>query len=232
MTRRTRKKARTKRRFSGLAVLLLLVVTFAYALGWTSLFTVRQVQVVGAPTPLQSKLIKETIEVGEKMARLETRALSNSLKEYSWLDHAQISRDWLKGSVTIHVWTRTPVAVFRSRLIDRNGVLFELPNDQVLQLPQITAVTFASAKLALELLLDLPKKFRADVLNVRMQGSHTAVLTVHTMLLNPSKNVNVIWGDLTDTQLKIRVFNALLSLPENAKVQTVNVSAPHAPIVK
>lgn len=227
----TRKTQKTKRRFI-LALTLLLAVTCAYALGWTSLFTVKQVRVVGAPTPSQSILIRESVEVGEKMARLETRAISNSLKKYTWLDHAQISRDWLKGSVTIHVWTRTPVAVFRTRLIDRNGVLFDLPNDQISLLPHITAAKIASAKFALELLLEFPSNFRAEVLDVRMQGSHTAILTVRTTLLNPSRNVNVIWGDLTETELKIRVFNALLSLPENAKVETVNVSAPHAPIVK
>lgn len=226
----TRKTQKTKRRFI-FALTLLLAATCAYALGWTSLFVVKQVRVVGAPTPSQSILIRESVEVGEKMARLETRAISNSLKKYTWLDHAQISRDWLKGSVTIHVWTRTPVAVFRSRLIDSNGVLFDLPKNQIDPLPQITATTIASAKFALELLLKFPSNFRAEVLNVRMQGSHTAILTVRTTILNPSRNVNVIWGDLADTELKIRVFNALLSLPENAKVESVNVSAPHAPIV-
>lgn len=227
----TRKTQKTKRR-SVLALTLLLAVTLAYVLGWTALFTVKQVRVVGAPTPSQSSLIRESIQVGEKMARLETRALSNSFKRYTWLDHAQINRDWLNGSVTIHVWTRTPVAVFRTRLIDSNGVLFDLPSDQISHLPQITAATFVAAKFAIELLLELPTDFRAEVLDVRMQGSHTAILTVRTTLLNRSRNVNVIWGDLTDTELKIRVFNALLSLPENAKVQVLNVSAPHAPIVK
>ncbi|MFA5918124.1 MAG: FtsQ-type POTRA domain-containing protein [Candidatus Nanopelagicaceae bacterium] len=227
----TRKTQKTKRRFI-LALTLLLTVTCAYALGWTSLFTVKQVRVVGAPTPSQSILIRESVEVGEKMARLETRAISNSLKKYTWLDHAQINRDWLKGSVTIHVWTRTPVAIFRTHLIDSNGVLFDLPNDQISFLPQIRAATIASAKFALELLLEFPSNFRAKVLNVRMQGSNTAILTVRTTRLNSSRNVNVIWGGLTETELKIRVFNALLSLPENAKVQTVNVSAPHAPIVR
>ncbi|HUW87958.1 MAG TPA: FtsQ-type POTRA domain-containing protein [Candidatus Paceibacterota bacterium] len=227
----TGKTQKIKRRFI-LALTILLVVTLAYALGWTSLFTVKHVRVVGAPTTSQSLLIRESIKVGEKMARLETRAVSNSLRKYTWLDHAQISRDWLKGSVTIRVWTRTPVAVFRNHLIDSNGVLFDLPNDQIPHLPQITASKIAPAKFALELLLDFPTNFRAEIIDVRAQGSHTAILTVRTTLLSPSRNVNVIWGDLTDTDLKIRVFNALLSLPENAKVQTINVSAPHAPIVK
>lgn len=228
MTRNTQK---TKRRFF-LALTLLLVVTVAYALGWTSLFTVKHVQVVGAPTPSQSLLIGESIRVGEKMARLETRAVSNSLKKYTWLDHAQINRNWLKGSITIHVWTRTPVAVFRNHLIDGNGILFDLPNDEIYHLPRILAPKISSAKFALELLLELPLDVRADVLNVRTQGSHTAKLTIRSALLNPPRNVNVIWGDLTDTELKIRVFTALLSMPENANVRTINVSAPHAPIVK
>lgn len=225
------KSRKTKRGFA-LALTLLLLVTVAYALGWTTLFTVKHVRVVGAPTASQSELIKNTIHIGEKMARLETRAVSHSLKKYTWLDHAQISRDWLNGSVTIHVWTRTPVAIYRTHLIDTHGILFDLPNDQISHLPRLTAANILSARFALELLLELPTRMRADVIDVQTQGVHSAILTIHSSLLDPPRNVKVIWGDLTETELKIRVFNALLSLPENAKVHTINISAPHAPIVK
>lgn len=229
--KKNREKKRPRRRVF-LAVLLLLVVTFAYALGWSSLFTIKSVRVLGAPTSTQSQLIGESVQVGEKMARLETRAVSNSLKKFTWLDHAQINRNWLKGLVTIHVWTRTPIAVFQTHLIDSNGVLFDLPGDQTSHLPRITASNISSAKFALELLLQLPHDVRSNVLGVRAQGTRTAILTIRTYLQKPARNITVVWGDLSDTALKIRVFNALISLPENVKVKVINVSAPHAPIVK
>ncbi len=220
------------RRRKTLAVILLLVVTFAYVLGWSSLFTVKQIRVIGAPTTTQSQLIGESIHIGEKMARLETRTVSNSLRKYTWFDHARIDRNWFRGLVTIHVWTRTPVAAYQMHLIDSNGVLFDLPSDQISHLPRITTSNILSAKFAVELLLQLPINFRSDVIGLRIQGTRSAVLTVRSSIQNPPRIVNVIWGDSTEADVKIRVFNALLALPENAKVQTINVSAPLAPIVK
>lgn len=214
------------------ALLLLILATFAYALGWTSLFTVKEVRVSGAPTPTQSLLIRQSVPLGEKMARLEPRSVSNSLKKYNWLDHAQVTRNWLNGSVSIQVWTRWPVAVFRGKLIDRDGVLFDLPNHKFYSLPKILNAESSSAKLAIDLLVELPVDIRSEVIEVSTQGAHTAVFKIHSSLLKPPRNVTVIWGDLTDTALKVRVFKALLALPENAHVGTVNVSAPHAPIVK
>jgi hypothetical protein len=44
--------------------------------------------------------------------------------------------------------------------------------------------------------------------------------------------LNVKWGSRDDGDLKIQVFNALLKDKENKKVRTIDLSAPHAPIVK
>ncbi|MBI3430320.1 MAG: hypothetical protein HY050_09780 [Actinobacteria bacterium] len=229
------KKSRTKlhprRRFT-VALILLLVVTFAYVLGWSSIFTVKQIRVLGAPTASQSQLVGESIRVGEKMARLETRAVTNSLKKYTWLDRAQIDRNWLKGLVTIHVWTRTPVAAYQTQLIDRNGVLFDLPSEQNASLPRIAASNISATRFAVELLLQLPIDLRSNVTALQVQGTRSAVLTIRSSNQNPPRIVNVIWGDSTETDLKVRVFKALLALPENIKVETINVSAPRAPIVK
>lgn len=225
---------RNKRRRSGyfFALILLVLITLAYALGWTSLFSVKEVRVSGAPTLSQSQLIRQSIPLGQKMARLEPRSVSNLLKKYNWLDHAQVTRNWFNGSVSIQVWTRSPVAVFRGKLIDSHGVLFDLPNYQISNLPSILNTASSSAKLAVDLLLELPVDLRDEVITVSAQSAHTIVLKIHSSLLQPPRNVNVIWGDLTDSALKVRVFKALLALPENAHVVTVNVSAPHAPIVK
>jgi hypothetical protein len=41
-----------------------------------------------------------------------------------------------------------------------------------------------------------------------------------------------LWGANEETALKIEVISALLALEENKKVRRIDVSAPHAPIVK
>jgi hypothetical protein len=44
--------------------------------------------------------------------------------------------------------------------------------------------------------------------------------------------LTVAWGDLTNMSLKVQVFQALIALPENSKITEIDLSAPHAPIVK
>jgi hypothetical protein len=46
------------------------------------------------------------------------------------------------------------------------------------------------------------------------------------------RNVEVRWGLATDNELKAKVYKALLAQPENAKLKRMDLSAPHAPIVK
>ena len=40
------------------------------------------------------------------------------------------------------------------------------------------------------------------------------------------------FGAANDVDLKIKVFKALVALEENKNISTIDVSAPHAPIVK
>jgi hypothetical protein len=46
------------------------------------------------------------------------------------------------------------------------------------------------------------------------------------------KNLEILWGSDSDNELKIKVYKALIALPENAAIKRVDVSAPRAPIVK
>lgn len=216
-----------------LIILLGVVVAIAaYVLGWSSLFSVKQVLVIGAPNPSEAYATQHSVPIGEKLARLEPRSVSVSLKKFPWLDHATISRNWFKGEVTIRVWTRTPIAVFQGHLMDGEGVTFDLPNVDTSHLPTITATNAASGKFGAQLLLQLPIDLRDQVISVAVHGSHLGILSIKNPTKSPSKVLTLVWGDLADMSLKVQVYHALLALPENAKVSTVDVSAPHAPIVK
>jgi cell division protein FtsQ len=46
------------------------------------------------------------------------------------------------------------------------------------------------------------------------------------------RKVEVRWGFATENELKAKVYKALLEQPENAKLKRMDLSAPHAPIVK
>jgi hypothetical protein len=46
------------------------------------------------------------------------------------------------------------------------------------------------------------------------------------------KKIELRWGTNSENELKLKVYKALIALPENANIKRVDVSAPHAPIVK
>jgi hypothetical protein len=48
----------------------------------------------------------------------------------------------------------------------------------------------------------------------------------------PQKALILRFGSVDDKELKIKVFKALAALDENKNISTIDVSAPHAPIVK
>jgi hypothetical protein len=46
------------------------------------------------------------------------------------------------------------------------------------------------------------------------------------------RKMQIVWGDGEDTSLKLKVISALLDLPENKSIRLIDITAPHAPIVK
>ena len=49
-------------------------------------------------------------------------------------------------------------------------------------------------------------------------------------LLN--RDLRVLWGKNEKSELKVEVIEALIALEENKNIRRIDVSAPHAPIVK
>jgi hypothetical protein len=213
-----------------LAIVFILVVSAAYVLGWSSLLTVKQVVVVGSPNPSEAFAIERSVHLGDKMARLESQSLAKSLKKYTWLDHSSVSRNWLKGVVTVHVWTRTPVAQFQTHLVDDKGIVFDLPSVDTSHLPTITGLNNDAAKFAANVLTKLPAQLLSQVTAVVVHGIDSAILTIKNPTLK--RVLTVAWGDQTNMSLKVQVYQALVALPENSKITKIDLSAPHAPIVK
>lgn len=208
----------------------ILTVTAAYILGWSSLFTVRQVVVVAAPNPSEGFAIEKSVHIGGKMARLDTQALKRTLEKFTWLDHSSVSRNWLRGKVTVHVWTRTPIAQYENHLVDASGVVFDLPSVDTAQLTSIIGSNATSATFAAHLLSELSTQLHAQILSVAVHGNDFATLVIR----EPSKNrtMTLAWGDQSKTPFKIKVYQALIALPENSTITTMDLSAPDAPIVK
>jgi len=195
----------------------------SYALGWSTLFTVSSVEVKGT-----DQFLPQSVKVGEKLARVEPRAVAATYEKFAFVKDAQVSRNWISGKVTISITSRTPVAIFNNQAIDDSGKAFVVKGQLPADLPQIQAGTVDIAVTAVGFMTTLPDEIRSKlkVLKVRSTGAYVMDIEVQ------GRKVEVRWGFATDNELKAKVYKALLEQPENAKLKRMDLSAPHAPIVK
>jgi cell division septal protein FtsQ len=207
-----------------LALAIAIIVGLAsYALGWSTLFTVSSVEIKGT-----DQFLPQSVKVGEKLARVEPRAVAATYENFAFVQDAQVSRNWISGKVTISITTRTPVAIFNNQAIDDSGKAFVVKGNLPAALPQIQASNVEIAVTAVEFMTSLPDEIRSNlkILKVRSTGAYVMDVDVE------GRKVEVRWGFATDNELKAKVYKALLAQPENAKLKRMDLSAPHAPIVK
>ena len=207
----------------------LVVILFGlliYLVAWSSLFTVSGIQIVG--TDQQSIRTASGISIGEKLARVEPRAVARELKKPLWVKEATVSRNWLTGKVTIEITPRTPIGIFKGHYIDKSGTIFDIPGVSQLALPVVEGLSTADGLAAIALFTQLPADFRSKVHMVSAMNVDRFQLSIE----EGKRTVSLMWGSDSEMDVKIKVFEALIALKENSKISTVDVSAPHAPIVK
>jgi cell division septal protein FtsQ len=200
-----------------------LLAAAAYVLGWSTLFTVSAIEIKGSTTTLNSGIVK-----GQKLARVEPRAVAARFENLDWVEDAQVSRNWISGKVRIDLIERTPVAIYNNKVIDSNGKSFVLRTTPSRELVQIQAGDLTAATKAVMFFTSLPEDLKSGLSVVKVRSTGALVLVVN----NSGKNLEIRWGIDGDNELKLKVYKALIALPENASIKRVDVSAPNAPIVK
>jgi len=207
----------------------------SYLLGWSNLLTVKQVEISGAPTKTAEAEIARLLDlrVGDQLARVDSRALSKRIEASDWVNSVDISRNWINGRVVINISPRVPVALFSSLgkpqlALDASGKEFKAPGAVPPGLPNVSASSVASGSVAIEVFTQMPKSFSKDI--DRLTALSPTNISIFGKFSN--QKLQIIWGDGEETSLKIKVVTALLDLPENKSIKLIDVSAPHAPIVK
>ena len=222
---------------SALAIVTILIFFGAgsYLLGWSSLLTVKQIEINGAPTINSEEAIAKNLNIslGDQLARVDSRALANRLKTNDWIKSADISRNWFNGKVSVDLQPRTPVALYTAPgkpqvALDASGVTFQLPGEVPAGLPKVSSSSVASGLIAIELFTEMPKEF-SDGIDRLTAASPTNILINGKF---SGRTMQIVWGDGEDISLKIKVIQYLLELPENKSIRLIDVTAPHAPIVK
>jgi cell division septal protein FtsQ len=151
----------------------------------------------------------------------------------NWIQSSQVSLNWLNGKVQISITSRVPVALYTvpgqpQVALDASGKIFTLPADLPDGLPKVSATSVASGLAAIKVFAELPTEFRVGI--NRLSAARPNNLLIYGVFFG--RNMRIIWGDGLDSDLKIKVITALLNQPENKSIRMIDVTAPHAPIVK
>ena len=85
-----------RRLIAGVVVAVLAGAT--YILGYSTFFTVTSVEVIGSTKPINTGITK-----GEKLARVEPRAVATKLENLDWVESADVSRNWINGKVVFSI---------------------------------------------------------------------------------------------------------------------------------
>jgi cell division protein FtsQ len=217
-------------RSRALAATLLLFAALIYLFAWSPIFSVKSIEAAGLPREISSETIisKSEISIGEKLARIDPRAIEKNLSELSWIKEVSVDRSWLHGKVTITVTSRTPLGIFHDKVLDASGTLFDLPGKVPSGLPVVTASTPELGLEAIGLFTSLPVDLRNSLISISAANPSS----ISSWQQRGESKIKVMWGSNKDIALKVSVFRALLALPENKAIKRVDLSAPHAPIVK
>lgn len=220
--------SRRHRLFTVLAILL--TAGLAYILGWSNVLTIKEISYTGAPTKSSETTVKNltNLEVGQRLARIETRKIAARLQSLPWVDSADLSRNWFSGKIIIAITPRLPIATFDGQLMDATGKKFELPGGFKSKLPSVFARDAKSGLAAIKLFTKLPTEFSSRT----SAFTATSPENINFKITEGKRSLMVIWGSDIEMDLKLRVYMALVALPENSKIREIDLTEPHSPIVK
>jgi cell division protein FtsQ len=218
-----------------LVSLTAVTIALAYILGWSALFTVKDIQVLGSPNTFSEAEIVRLSEVtlGGQLARINARSTEEKIAQIKWVHNVKISRNWINGNVGLTVTVRQPIAYFNidqveGQTIDSEGELFVLPGFSSNDLPVISSASPAGALEANALFTTFPVDFRRSITSMVAKSSTSFIVNSRLK----GREIEIKWGDSSEMNLKIAVIDRLLALPENKKITSIDLLAPHAPIVR
>ena len=209
---------------------ILLTAGLAYLLGWSNVLTIKEISYKGAPTKSSEAVVKNLtdLKVGQRLARIETRKVEARLQTLPWIENADLSRNWLSGKILVEVKPRVPIATFNGQLMDSSGIRFELPGGFKSKLPSVFARDTKSGLAAIKLFTKLPSEFSTRT------SAFTAASpeNINFKITEGKRSLMVIWGSDIEIDLKLKVYKALVALPENSRIKKIDLTEPRSPIVK
>ena len=230
---------------------LIALAGLIYLLGWSNIFSVSKVTIdLADPKTVQEveQVLAQppaSISIGEKLARVDKRAINARLKSLPWIERTNISRNFISGEVKISVSSRTPIAKFAGGTNDMTFLgkdlrTFTLSTQAVVSAQSANAAewrdlpTLTVQSPTVQTLTDVKTligQFSGaglKLISISAPGPEEFLITIE-----PHGNrVEVMWGSVQEFDTKKRVLDALLAAPENAKVKKIDLSDPINPTVR
>ena len=202
-------------------------VLLAWVVGWSSLLTVRTIQIEGiAPkSALNGKqLIAESgIRVGEKMARAHISTLSELKAKYPKIESIALKRSW-PSTVTLVVKEKIAIAAVYVngvyQLYGEDGLPFARVATPPSDLPVITGRETAGIKAAVSIYRSLPADLASQIATLTARTNDLIEFTIG--------ETRITWGSSDDSATKIKVLRVLLKTP----AKKIDVSAPLSPTTR
>ena len=221
-----------------------LVASLAYVLGWSSLLTVKKIEISGTNSisVIEGELQKKdlTLTVGMRLARVDLRGIKSTLSKLDWLDSYSVERNWLAGDVQLAVIEKIGVAKALTQdgstmYFDENGELFK-PISRIQlstydKLALVTSESRSSEDLAgvAALLQGLPTELEFLLNDLKgISVGKSGYLNMMTKI--GGRDVQINWGKADSFDQKFQVLSALLELQENKAANKFDLSIPDSPI--
>ena len=224
-------RLRRWRTFLITAVVLVLAVTATWLVLYSSVVTVRGVEVVGADAVPAHRIERAArAPIGTPLARADLAAVQARVEAIPEIRSVSVSRSWLH-TIRIEVTERVPVAVVSRgaelQAVDLEGVLFGNYRRAPAGLPLIRTEPGVSA----EVLAEAAKVVTSLRSDIAAKVRYVDVTSIDKITLLLRRGPRVLWGSADDSDLKAQVLGTLLADLE-AGVDQVDVSVPGKPTTK
>ena len=224
---------------------ILFISVLAYILGWSSLLTVKNIEIVGtqSTTVITDELTARDlgVNVGMKLARVDLRGIKSSLAKMQWLEKYSVNRNWITGTITLAVEEKIGIAKATAAdgstlYFDLNGHLFKpvsaIQLASAAKLPLVDSQNRSTENLqqVAKLLKEIPAQLTDLLTNLNgISVSPSGFINMRTQI--DGRSIEIIWGRADAIGQKSKVLQALEALPENKLAIKFDLSIPDSPIV-
>jgi len=249
--------SRLRRRLGG-ALLLATLVACGYLLGWSNLFTVREISIAQNDPQIARELRAQLdappspIRIGAPIARVDKREITLRLRELIWVDQVSIRRNLITGVVSISVEPRKAIgrlaeSVSQLEPIRPGEIRFLGADLESFAIPQ--AAVDRAARAGRVDWRDLPtislgadtKELRGDIATllttITQMGARARSITalsdaqISSAIEFKGRKLDISWGSVKELDLKSEVLLRLLDMKQNRAALRFDLSAPLSPVV-